>query len=247
MGIALATYPERPELWEDTADISDEVWPEYNKHGDVTNHYWWRLLPEFPDFQFALHDEQTGELLAEGHTVPCAWDGTPGDLGDGIDEIMLSVFEPDRRREPATALCALAAEVRPKFQGRGLADEVLNAMAEIARRHALAHLIAPVRPSMKDRYPLAAIQDYVLWTREDGEPFDPWIRIHTRRGGQIVKPIPESMAITGTVADWEQWTGMRFPGNGRYTFPGGLAPLDIDHGRDIGFYFEPNVWITHAV
>jgi hypothetical protein len=40
---------------------------------------------------------------------------------------------------------------------------------------------------------------------------------------------------------------MRFPGNGRYTFPGGLAPLDVDHRRDFGFYFEPNVWITHAV
>ena len=55
------------------------------------------------------------------------------------------------------------------------------------------------------------------------------------------------MRITGTVAEWEQWTGMRFPDDGRYTFPAGLAPVEIDHQRDIGFYWEPNVRIVHTV
>ena len=36
---------------------------------------------------------------------------------------------------------------------------------------------------------------------------------------------------------------MPFPGDGRYTFPAGLAPVKIDHGRDRGSYWEPNVWI----
>ncbi|MGZ4248991.1 MAG: hypothetical protein ACXVUE_11875 [Solirubrobacteraceae bacterium] len=78
-----------------------------------------------------------------------------------------------------------------------------------------------MRPSLKDRYPITPIEQYVTWTRENGEPFDPWIRIHTRRGGQIVKAIPHSMRITGTVAEWEQWTRMKFPGDGQYTFPAG--------------------------
>ena len=85
------------------------------------------------------------------------------------------------------------------------------------------------------------------WTRENGEPFDPWIRIHTRRGEQIAKPIPHSMRITGTVAEWEQWTGMRFPGDGRYNFPNGLAPVEIDHEHDCGSYWEPNVWIVQTI
>ena len=110
-----------------------------------------------------------------------------------------------------------------------------------------AHLIAPVRPSFKDRYPITPIERYVTWTRENGEPFDPWIRVHVRRGAKIAKPIPHSMRITGTVAEWEQWTGMRFPDDGLYTFPAGLAPVEIDHRRDIGSYWEPNVWIIHTV
>jgi hypothetical protein len=124
---------------------------------------------------------------------------------------------------------------------------MLDVMAEVARDACLGDLIAPVRPSLKDRYPITPIEQYVSWTRENGEPFDPWIRIHTRRGGQIVKPIPHSMRITGTVAEWEEWTGMRFPGDGQYTFPAGLAPVEIDHRRDRGSYWEPNVWIVHAI
>lgn len=40
---------------------------------------------------------------------------------------------------------------------------------------------------------------------------------------------------------------MRFPGDGQYTFPEGLAPVEIDHARDPGSYWEPNVWIVHTL
>ena len=120
-------------------------------------------------------------------------------------------------------------------------------MADLAREGGLDHLIAPVRPTFKDRYPIIPIERYVTWTRENGEPFDPWIRVHVRRGAEIAKPIPHSLRIIGTVAEWEQWTGMRFPDDGLYTFPAGLAPVEIDRGRDRGCYWEPNVWIIHTV
>ena len=55
------------------------------------------------------------------------------------------------------------------------------------------------------------------------------------------------MHIVGTVAEWEEWTGMRFPDDGQYTFPAGLAPVEIDHGQDLGSYWEPNVWIVHTI
>jgi GNAT superfamily N-acetyltransferase len=240
-------YSERPELWKDTDTLSAEVWPEYNQHGDVLNVYWCRLFDDFPDFQFVLYDEEEQTVLAEGHTVPCAWDGTVKGLGEGIDATLAAAFQPHEAGGPPTALCATAAEIRPSFQGTGLAGRVLEAMSALAKAAGLSHLIAPVRPSLKDRYPITSIEDYVSWRRDDGQPFDPWIRVHTRRGGQIVKTLPRSMRITGTVAEWEEWTGLKFPGNGQYTFPGGLAPLQIDHARDLGAYWEPNVWIVHSL
>jgi GNAT superfamily N-acetyltransferase len=240
-------YSERPELWQDTEEITREVWPEYNLHGDELNREWDHLYNDFPEFQFALYDDDQHEVLAEGHTIPCEWDGTPEGLEDGIDTIIGAAVRARDAGRPPTALCAMAAEVRPRFQGGGLANRVLDAMAGLARDASLTHLIAPVRPSLKERYPITPIEQYVGWTRENGEPFDPWIRIHTRRGAQIVRPIPHSMRITGTVAEWEDWTGMRFPGDGRYTFPAGLATVEIDHAADRGTYWEPNVWIAHTV
>ncbi len=247
MGNQVIRYSDRPELWDAITTLSEEVWPEYNLHGDVLGGYWDRLYYEFAEFQFVLYDDEAHEVIAEGHTIPCDWDGTPDGLGDGIDAAIAGAFDAREERRLPTALCALAAEIRPYFRGRGLATQMLAVMAGLARDANLPNLIAPVRPSFKDRYPITPIEQYVTWTRENGEPFDPWIRVHTRRGGQIIKPIPQSMRITGTVAEWEQWTGMRFPGNGQYTFPAALAPVEIDHGRDCGSYWEPNVWIAHTL
>jgi GNAT superfamily N-acetyltransferase len=247
MAFTVIRYSERPALWEDTADISHEVWPEYNQHGDVLGPNWGRLFDEFADYQFALFDGEAEEVIAEGHTVPCDWDATTEGLGDGIDAMIVAAFEARAAGRPPTALCALAAEVRPRFQGGGLADRMLDAMSEMGRQAGLGHLIAPVRPSLKHRYPITPIEQYLKWTRENGEPFDPWIRVHVRRGGTIAKPVPRSMSIAGTVAEWEQWTGMRFPEDGQYTFPDGLAPVEIDHDRDRGSYWEPNVWIVHTL
>jgi hypothetical protein len=247
MGIVALSYEAAPERWEQAPDITSEVWPEYNQHGDVLNRYWGRLYDEFPAFQFMLYDESTSEVVAEGHTVPCVWDGTIAGLGDGIDSMIVGVFESLARPDRPTALCALAAEIRPGFQGRGLAVRMLEEMGAVARRHEFTHLIAPVRPSWKDRYPLAPIERYMTWTRDDGEPLDPWLRIHTRFGGQLARAVPRSLQITGTVGEWEQWTGMPFPDDGVYTFPDGLAPVTIDHVADRGAYWEPNVWVVHAI
>jgi hypothetical protein len=106
-------------------------------------------------------------------------------------------------------------------------------------------LIAPVRPNWKERYPITPIETYVHWTREDGTAFDPWIRTHQRLGATLGPALPRSLRITGTVAEWEAWTEMPFPESGEYTFPAGLAPLTIDTDRNIGEYWEPNVWLVH--
>ena len=120
---------------------------------------------------------------------------------------------------------------------------MIGAMRDIAKAHGFPNVIAPVRPSWKERYPLTPIDHYVAWTREDGLPFDPWIRVHIRLGGEILKPEPHSLHVTGTVADWERWVGMRFPESGEYVFPQGLALLTVDVEADQ----EPNVWMRHHV
>jgi hypothetical protein len=238
-------YSERPELWDAISGLSGEVWPEYNQHGDELNRYWGRLYDDFPEWQFVLYDPDEELVLAEGHTIPLDWDGTDAGLGPGIDATVAAAFALREAGGKPTAASALAAEIRPRYQGRRLSGVLLAAMSAIAHDAGLGHLIAPVRPSRKDRYPIIPIERYARWTRPDGEPFDPWVRVHTRMGARIGPAIPHSLHITGTVGDWESWTQMIFPETGDYVFPAGLATVHIDREADTGEYWEPNVWIIH--
>jgi GNAT superfamily N-acetyltransferase len=232
----VVTWAERPELAERGID-SASVWPEYNLHGDVFAECWEPMLARHPEFQFALVDE-SGRVVAEGHTGPLRWGGDDAGLPDGIDSALRQIGDGD-------TLCALAAEVSPDARQRGLAGELLAGMRALAARHGLRRLIAPVRPSWKERYPLAPIERYVTWRRPDGSLLDPWMRLHERLGARVGPPLPRSMLITGTVAEWSSWTGLVFPESGAYVFPHGLAPLAVELADDRGAYWEPNVWMIH--
>jgi GNAT superfamily N-acetyltransferase len=231
---------ERPDVAERAWELTRDTLPEYNNHGDVLNVYWPRLVHELPDYQFHLLDDH-GEPVARARTLPLRWDGTIDDLPAGIDGAIARGFE----EQGANTLCALVAQVRPDRQRRGVSRAVLEAMVDIARAHGFGALIAPVRPSWKERYPLTPIERYALWMRDDGLPFDPWMRVHARLGAEVLKPEPHSLHITGSVAEWEDWTGLGFPEDGEYVFPQCLAPLAVRAAR--GEYWEPNVWMLHGV
>jgi GNAT superfamily N-acetyltransferase len=245
VGFRIFTAAERPDLNADADEFTHAVWPEYNLHGDVMGRYWGRLDEAFSEFQFVLLDEEAEAVVAQGHTIPCRWDGTADGLPAGIDGVIEHGFDLLDRGERSNALSALGVEIMPDWQGRGLSETMIEGMRAIARRHRLRTLIAPVRPTWKERYPLTPIERYAAWRREDGLPFDPWMRVHARLGAEVVKPEPRSLRITASVEEWEGWTGMRFPETGDYVFPHGLAPLSVDLETDVGTYWEPNVWMAH--
>jgi hypothetical protein len=240
--VNVATAAERPELVEPAWERTRDVLPEYNDHGDVLGAYWPRLIAERPDFQFHLVGDGD-EILARARSVPVRWDGTIEDLPAGIDGAIARGFD----EGGANVLCALVIMVPRDVQGRGISAEAVRAMAGIARRHGLGSLIAPVRPSWKERYPLVPIERYAGWRRPDGLLFDPWMRVHERLGAAVLRPEPRSLRITGGGSEWESWTGMTFPESGDYWFPGSLATVRIDRAADTGEYWEPNVWMHHRL
>jgi len=91
------------------------------------------------------------------------------------------------------------------------------------------------------------MEEYLGWRRADGQLFDPWLRVHERLGGEILGVCPGSLVVEGTVAEWEEWTSMAFPDSGSYVVGGALVPVEIDCGKDVGRYVEPNVWMRHTV
>ena len=118
MTVRVVRYRDQPGLWAQIEDLSGEVWPEYNLHGDELNKYWNQLYEVFPEWQFVLQDSDSGEVLAEGHTIPVAWDGTDAGLGPGIDAAVAGGFALRSAGGQPSAVCALAAEIPPRNQGR---------------------------------------------------------------------------------------------------------------------------------
>jgi len=238
--VQVFTYAERPDL-ADRGDEVGDVFPEFLYHGDVTNLHWGRLREDLPELQLVLYDEERDAVVGRGHTVPArVAEGLPG----GVDDMLDRRFGAKPRTEP-DVLSALLAIVDPGRQGEGLSALIIEGMRRTAAAAGFPELIAPVRPTWKDRYPLMPLERYAHWTRADGLPFDPWIRLHVRLGAELAEVCPESMRVSGTVAEWEEWTGMRFPEDGDYVVPGALVPVTFSEG--VGVYTEPNVWMRHGV
>ena len=233
----LVRYADDPDL-RARRDLAEQTFPEFMLHNEPGARWWSSLYERFPAFQLALLDGE--ELAAEGHSIPVPWDGSAEGLPSGWDDAFELGMTTD---EAPTALSALVISVRPERQGEGLAARMIEAFRDAARAEGLRDLIAPVRPTWKERYPLIPIERYLRWRRDDGSHFDPWLRVHERVGGEIVAPAPESMLIRAPVAEWEEWTGMRFPDDGTYVFPGALAPLEVRGG--VGRHLEPNVLVRH--
>lgn len=228
-------YAERPDV-RARRDEFDEF-PEYMNHNAMGPKYWGRLYTDFPTLQLAVLEGDA--LLAEAHALSLPIDGD--ELPSGWDE----AFERGMLAGGGNAVSLLAISVTAEARGRGIPKLLIAAVGDAARELGAETMVAPVRPTLKDRYPLIPIERYVEWRREDGSHFDPWIRAHERVGGVIARPCPASMVMEAPVADWETWTGMRFPGDGTYIVPGMLAPLEVRGG--VGTHVEPNVWMRHPL
>jgi GNAT superfamily N-acetyltransferase len=245
-GHSLVSYEERPDLVGRAGQFNTAVWPEFMLHDETVQQYWHLLDGAWPGFQLVLLDA-AGEIAATNNAAPIAWDGTDDGLPDGWDRQLERSAEQHAARVTPNTLGAIQIVTDPGRRGAGLAGVMVGAMRANALAHGFGHVIACVRPTDKHRFPLIPIEDYAFWTRPDGEPFDAWIRLHVRLGARIVRGSPRAMLQRGTVAEWAEWTGLEFPGSGSYVVPFAAAPVTIDREADEGVYFDPNVWVVHAV
>jgi hypothetical protein len=212
----------------------------------VADRLWHHLDDDFPQFQQLLIDD-ADTIFATLNSAPIQWDGTDAGLPVGWDDQFERSVAGFLDGTASNTLGALQIVVSPQHQGSGLSGVMVEAMRSTGRVAGFGALIACVRPNLKHAYPTTPIERYCRWTREDGLPFDPWIRLHVRLGGRIVRSSPESMTIRGTVEQWSTWTGMAFPDTGDYIVPVAADVVHIDREADTGLYHDPNVWIVHAI
>lgn len=226
-------------------ELFSEGFPEFITADRLVKEYIGRVREWFADLNLMLVDDRDVPV-ASGWGVPIHWDGRTESLPTGYTQALVRAVEGREEGTTPNTLMICGAIVTPSLKGRGLAARTLEALRDAAKEAGWRQVIAPVRPTMKARYPVTPIETFVRWTREDGLALDPWIRTHQRLGADILAPAPASQTMTGTVAEWEGWTGMAFPESGDYVIPDGLSMLRIDRQTDQGVYQEPNVWMRHC-
>jgi GNAT superfamily N-acetyltransferase len=250
MDVVVSTLAERPEaeplLW----DLSDE-WPQFMAHDPVADLYYPDCDVAFPEFVLLAWDRaEPDRLLARGFAVPFALGGDTGREGlpdRGWDQVIQWGYADRLRGRRTTHVSALEIVIAARARGAGLSGLMLARMRDNAARLGYADLVAPVRPSGKAAVPHTTMADYLARTRPDGLPEDPWLRVHVRAGGEVVGVAPASMTVTGTLAQWREWTGMAFDTPGEVVVPGALLPLHCEPAHDFAVYVEPNVWVHHRL
>lgn len=226
--------------------LAAACWPEFMLHDPISDQYWGDLFSRFPEYQFGLLDTHTGKAIAMGNSLPLHWDSDSTNLPEtGWDwAFEQAVRDHEQALQPRTQ-CAIQIAIHPDYRNMGLSARMVQTMRAIGTNKRFKRLIAPIRPSQKSQYPLISIDRYIKWQTAEGLPFDAWLRVHVRLGGQIIKPCHQAMLITGSIAQWESWSGMKLPESGEYVIPGALNPITVDYATNQATYIEPNVWTVH--
>ena len=249
LGLEIFTLRERPDL-RPAIFLPDlqSVWPEFMRHDTTAELYFAPSQFEaYLDYAFA--GVADGKVVARAFSVPFAFnvDGRDELPDGGWDQVIRWAHEDRMIGRASTALSALEITLVPEARGSGNSIALLNAMKCCARANGYKALFAPVRPNQKHLRPHTSMREYISEMRADGLPADPWLRIHLRAGGRVVKIAPYSMTIIGSISDWSTWTGATLDQSGEVAVAGGLAPLIVSLEQGYAVYVEPNVWVEHVL
>ena len=229
---------------EQMADLYSDGFPEFITADKLAKQYISRVREWFPQWNLTLVDAEQ-DPAATGWGIPIRWDGTVADLPGGYTQATIRAVEGREQQITPDTFVICGAIVAGRRTGQGLAGQMLAALRDLATENGLERVIAPVRPTLKQQYPLTPIETFMAWTREDGSALDPWVRTHLRMGATVIAAAPSSQTMTGTVAEWEQWSGIPLPSSGDYVIPQGMSVLHVNRETDLGTYTEPNIWIRH--
>lgn len=245
--LTISTLAERPALAEALWGMQND-WPEFVLRDPVGWLLVGRIVAELPEYVLVATDEH-GEVVARGFSVPFALDRPGrGELPPGgWDQVLLWAFSDLRHGVAPDTVSAVEVTVAPGMRGRGISGRMVAALRDNARVHGFAELVAPVRPNAKHLEAAVPMEQYARRVREDGLPHDPWLRVHARAGGRIASIAPASMTVSGSLAQWREWTGLPFDAPGPVHVAGGLSPVRCEPAEDYAVYVEPNVWVRHPL
>jgi hypothetical protein len=226
-------------------ELLAEVWPKFS--------FDWPFTPEQEaeadlilklDYYHLWGVRHRGELVATMSAVTLQCD-------QGKTELPNTGWTWARKRSaepgPHNTLCLLSASVSPDHRKRGLAACLLSQGKALVKNLNFNTVIAPIRPTLKAKYPEVSMASYLNMKNEEGEILDPWLRQQALEGADIMNVCSVSFIVQAPIKDWERWTQRSYAQNGKYRADQALALVTIDLNNNLGTYVEENVWIKYKV
>jgi hypothetical protein len=193
---------------------------------------------------WGIRRESDKALVAYAHGALIAADLSKNHLPDlGWQFAIESAFS----NEPRNCMCLLAANVDPQVRSLGHSQLLLEKSKLITHELGFKTMIGPVRPTLKSDFPLMPMTEYMAKKTDSGEIYDPWLRLHTKCGGEVLNICSQSVVVRATLPKWREWTGLPLSTSGDQVLKMGLVPLKIDLQKNIGVYTEPNVWFRYRI
>jgi len=240
---SVVSLADRPDLVGAFWDV-EGIWPLFMQQDPVSAIYYGRMPTIFPQYQHVMLDPD-GQVVARVNAVPFAWHGVENLPARGWDAMLETAFDEQSQGIPPTAVSLIEARVSEPLLGQGLSAPLIAGVRAKIRSLGHEHLVGPVRPTSKALEPDTRMTEYVRRVRDDGLPYDPWLRVHVRQGATIGAVCPLAMTITGTLAQWREWTGLAFDRSGPLELEFALTPVHVSVEHDHAVYVEPNVWVHH--
>lgn len=231
-------------LIEEFSDLNYASWPAIGLMDNIGWDRWFEMIDKHPEYHFGVYDH--GELVAIGNCIPIFEEIDLDNLpNEGWRWAILQSLNAKKDAQPKY-ISALSATIHPEHRGKRLAEKILHQFKYIAKQKNCTHLLAPIRPTKKHLYPLVPMEDYIDWKREDGNPYDTWINIHTSIGGELKKVCKNAMIASWNLKKWQEtYPDIYFGSTGDYIIPYALAPVFIDLEKQHGVYYEDGVWFVH--
>jgi hypothetical protein len=157
---------------------------------------------------FYLYREAGQERLAAGGvTTRIFWDGEPETLPAGwegtIARSYLNSTAGDRR---VNTLVPLLAFTTARFRRQNASGTVLNAMCKSGQQEGFRYAIIPALPPLqfKREYAGISMRELAALKREDGQPLDHWIRVHVKKGADVIGLYDHSHRFALSLSDFNR-------------------------------------------
>ena len=243
--ITVHRLDQRPDLIDRVYEV-ESSWPDFMGRDPVANALYWQIAGAFPQL-CAVATDAEDTVVATARALRFALGAAGrGSLPDGgLDRVTIWAFSDKLAGRSGDTASAVEIMIGQAHRGAGLSHQMVAALRDAARSAGLTRLVAPVRPNAKHQYPRMPMAEYITMVRDDGLPADPWLRVHVRAGGRILRVAQASMVMVGSLAEWRAWTGLPFDQTGDVIVPEALVPVHCDVEQDHAVYVEPNVWVEH--